>query len=334
MSKQKQNEIANWLYCEAIEGLPKILVLSGPSGCGKTVALKVLAKENGFNVIEWITPMDSGYPEQYSSSRQADKFLEFLIRATRYRSVLQESDPARQVLVVKDIPNIFFFDKQSFHNLLTQYSLYGRDPLIFICPDSEGSRVQYSLFPTEIIEKFNIDMINIHATTPAAMKNMLKRVTLILNSKASHMLEVTQDSIDEVLSNSIGDVRSTLLNIIFTSLKVPNNKLKSDCGLRGESLGLLHGVGRVINPKRIVNGDSWQFAHDPDDIAGYFQSQAKNFLHFLHENYLNTMSTIEEVDVCSDIMSLSDTMSTEWRVSFTCLFLLLLVIFILLNLIV
>ena len=47
----------------------------------------------------------------------------------------------------------------------------------------------------------------------------MKRVSGILNTKASHMLNVTQDKIDEVLSNSIGDVRSALLNLIFTSLK-------------------------------------------------------------------------------------------------------------------
>ncbi|KAK0080310.1 hypothetical protein PV325_014167 [Microctonus aethiopoides] len=315
VSKRKQNELSDWLYQQKIQaGKPRILILSGPSGCGKTVTLKVLAKENNFEVIEWITPSDSGIYENYTVSKQADKFLEFLIRTTRYNSVLENDRSSRRLLLVKDIPNVYFFNKDSFHQLLIDYLELGREPLVFICPDSEGSRVQFSLFPTDIIEKFNIDIINVNATTSTAMKNMLKRVSTILNDKGGHLLNITQHSIDEVLSNGIGDVRSTLLNIIFTSLKVPvDNKLKSDCGLRGESLGLLHGIGRVINPKRIYDGKLWKFSHDPDEIAAYFQSQASIFLHFLHENYLNTMGKIEQVDYCSDIMSLSDTISTEWR---------------------
>lgn len=60
VSKQKQNELADWLCYRTSKGKPKILVLSGPSGCGKTIALKVLAKEIGFDVVEWITPLDTG----------------------------------------------------------------------------------------------------------------------------------------------------------------------------------------------------------------------------------------------------------------------------------
>lgn len=47
----------------------------------------------------------------------------------------------------------------------------------------------------------------------------MKRVSTILNNKASQILHVTQKTIDEVLSNTIGDVRSALLNLIFASLK-------------------------------------------------------------------------------------------------------------------
>lgn len=58
ISRQKQNEISNWFQYKASKRQPSMLVLSGPSGCGKTVAIKLLAKENGFDIIEWITPID------------------------------------------------------------------------------------------------------------------------------------------------------------------------------------------------------------------------------------------------------------------------------------
>jgi len=56
--------------------------------------------------------------------------------------------------------------------------------------------------------------------------------------------------------------------------------------------------------------------HDPEEIAGFFQSLSLVFVQFLQENYLNTMRTIEEATVASDILSLTNVLNSEWRVSF------------------
>lgn len=48
--------------------------------------------------------------------RQGDKFEEFLIRATRYNSVL--SNNSRRLLLVKELPNVFLDDKEGFHSVL------------------------------------------------------------------------------------------------------------------------------------------------------------------------------------------------------------------------
>lgn len=66
---------------------------------------------------------------------------------------------------------------------------------------------------------------SINSVTQTAMKNALKRITKILNSIAGHMLHVSQNKVDEILSNSIGDIRNALLNLIFISLKGKYNKL-------------------------------------------------------------------------------------------------------------
>lgn len=60
---------------------------------------------------------------------------------------------------------------------------------------------------------------SINSVTQTAMKNMLKRVSIILNSTAKDLLNVMQQQIDEILTNNIGDARNALLNIIFISLK-------------------------------------------------------------------------------------------------------------------
>lgn len=48
--------------------------------------------------------------------RQGDRFEEFLIRATRYSSVL--SNYSSRLLLVKDFPNVFYEEKESFFSLL------------------------------------------------------------------------------------------------------------------------------------------------------------------------------------------------------------------------
>lgn len=63
ISRQKQNEISNWFQHKASMRQPSALVLSGPSGCGKTTGIRLIAKENGFDIIEWITPIDSAEDE-------------------------------------------------------------------------------------------------------------------------------------------------------------------------------------------------------------------------------------------------------------------------------
>lgn len=72
-----------------------------------------------------------------------------------------------------------------------------------------------------LLENINLFFVkySINPVTQTAMKNMLKRVSLILNSTAENLLHIMQQQIDEILSNNIGDARNALLNIIFISLK-------------------------------------------------------------------------------------------------------------------
>ncbi|XP_072745522.1 cell cycle checkpoint protein RAD17 isoform X3 [Anoplolepis gracilipes] len=281
VSKQKQNEIFNWFQYKASNRQPSMLVLSGPSGCGKTVAIKLLAKENGFNIIEWITPIDQMEDENKHVIRQGDKFEDHVIRATRYHTVL--GNCSKQLLLVKDLPNVYHEDHKGFFTLVEKYFQMGKDPVIFICTETGNSRLMQTLFAPDVREKFGIDLINVNAATQTAMKNMLKRVSGVLNSIASDMLHVSQQHIDEILSNSVGDVRSAVLNLIFISLKEESD------------------------------GDSSKFVHDPEEIAAFFQSQSVVFVQFLQENYLNTIRTIEEATVASDILSLADVLNSEWR---------------------
>ncbi|XP_011496745.1 PREDICTED: cell cycle checkpoint protein RAD17 [Ceratosolen solmsi marchali] len=312
VSRQKQQEISRWFDNKVQKGKPSILIISGPSGCGKTEALKVIAKEHNFDVIEWITPIDQVTNENTDEIvRQGEIFEDFLIRTTRYSSVL--SSYSRRLLLVKELPNTYIEEKDDFTKLLKKYCQYGREPLVFINTETSNSKLLTTLFSQTNRDTFAIDFININAVTQTALKNIMKRVSTILNTKVGYMLNITQNRIDEVLSNSIGDVRSALLNLIFYSLKV-EHKSENECNVREETLGLLHAIGRVINPKKNVNGCSWQFVHNPDDLASCFHTQANTFIRFVHENYMNTIgSNLDSVAMAVDVISLADVLSSEWK---------------------
>lgn len=48
--------------------------------------------------------------------RQGDKFEDHMIRATRYHTVL--SNCPKQLLLVKDLPNVYYEDHKSFFTLI------------------------------------------------------------------------------------------------------------------------------------------------------------------------------------------------------------------------
>lgn len=58
--KKKIQEVENWLV-ESMAGMKgrRFLLLSGPSGCGKSATIRILAKEAGLNLMEWINPLSS-----------------------------------------------------------------------------------------------------------------------------------------------------------------------------------------------------------------------------------------------------------------------------------
>lgn len=83
---------------------------------------------------------------------------------------------------------------------------------------------------------------------------------------------------------------------------------------KDESLGLLHGVGRTLYPKRMnITENKWRFEHSPESIVDQFITMPSLFVSFLHENYLRYFGDFTDLKFASEIFSASETFLNNWK---------------------
>ncbi|GAO51700.1 Rad17-domain-containing protein [Saitoella complicata NRRL Y-17804] len=276
--KKKVQDVRSWLE-GVLSGCTRkrLLILTGPAGTGKTATVEVLAKEIGFETLEWRNPTnDGGVKDEIDHDSLSRKFSDFINRGDRYSS-LEFAPSARpdnafvtpptstppdsissadrpKVILIEDIPNTFTTatnSKRAFQEAISSYLLSPRQkyPMILIITETEprGTEDTWSsrndvmsartLLTREILENRYVDVITFN---PVAKTYILKALKIVLDKEGRR---VALEIVEAIAESAAGDIRSALNSLQFLATHNSLNTssiagLKGAKRKRGEKTGL------------------------------------------------------------------------------------------------
>uniref|UniRef100_H2RXS7 RAD17 checkpoint clamp loader component n=1 Tax=Takifugu rubripes TaxID=31033 RepID=H2RXS7_TAKRU len=341
--KKKIEEVENWLRIHTTTSKGGILLLTGPSGCGKTTTVRVLAQELSIRIHEWT---NSSNMESYkfrmnglSYSSQSAQFREFLLRANKYnwlKIVGDDGTTDKKLILVEDFPNQFLRQHGSLHDILRQFVRSSRCPLVFIMSDSVNrDSSSRSLFPKDLQEELNITNISFNPVAPTAMMKVLTRISTVEAGKScGKMCVLDAAALESLCSGSSGDIRSALNSLQFISFPGQMKKKRSKktkqmdqepaIGGKDASLFLFRALGKILHckPAQCAPGPALpsHLAHHqrdpllitPEMVVEHSHMSGEVFNLYLHQNYLDFFSEVDDVAEASKYQSDADLLAANW----------------------
>ncbi|XP_070599206.1 LOW QUALITY PROTEIN: cell cycle checkpoint protein RAD17 [Erythrolamprus reginae] len=381
--KKKIEEVERWLKDHILQNQTRqggsILVLTGPSGCGKSATVEILAKDLGIQIQEWINPVSLDFKKHsdfqvafnhesdfkilpYQS--QAHIFQEFLLRANKYiklQMVGESMETDKRLILVEDMPNHFYHDPSSLHDILRSFLRTSRCPLVFIISDIFNTGIsQRSLFPKAIQEELCIATISFNPVAPTLLMKALNRIITGEISMKRDKIDVPDKALLELIcSGCSGDIRSAINTLQFSLKERPSDKslwtkrkknsvlkygtsskIKKKTvfgnfledqeipaiGSKDASIFLFHALGKILYCKRepATEVDFPQLPHhlseyerqpllvQPEDVIEKSHMPGNLFNVYLHQNYLEFFSDIDDIVRASEYLSTADFLCTNW----------------------
>uniref|UniRef100_A0A3Q3D247 RAD17 checkpoint clamp loader component n=1 Tax=Hippocampus comes TaxID=109280 RepID=A0A3Q3D247_HIPCM len=213
------------------------------------------------------------------------------------------------------------------------------------------------LFPRELMEELHISNISFNPVAPTTMMKVLTRILTNEDGKSNGRVIVPDQTVLEmVCSGSSGDIRSAINNLQFASQKEAlrgNHPLKSKVmavsrstlrkkskpkngqegqppvGMKDTCLFLFRALGKILHCKKAECAFALQLpSHlsqhhreslqvDPEWVIEHSYVSGEFFNLYLHQNYLDFFSEMEDVEKASEYMSDADLLTSDWMSSNT-----------------
>ncbi|XP_021566808.1 cell cycle checkpoint protein RAD17 isoform X3 [Carlito syrichta] len=211
---------------------------------------------------------------------QVAVFKEFLLRATKYDKLQMIGDDLRtdkKIILVEDLPNQFYRDSHSLHEVLRTYVQIGRCPLIFIVSDSPSEdNNQRLLFPKEIQEECCIASISFNPVAPTIMMKFLNRIlTIEVNKNGGKIIVPDKTSLELLCQGCSGDIRSAINSLQFSSSKGENNLWPRKKGVLLKSDAVLSKSKRRKKPDTVFENQEVQAIGGKDVSLFLFRALGK-----------------------------------------------------------
>lgn len=238
------------------------LLLYGPTGSSKTSCVKVLAKEFGVEIKQFVIKNNLSTSEDYIDERrkfdhdldikkegfhftQEKLFKNFFLSEFKYSTIQHNQvlnscsentgisngfcHQDKELLLIEDIPNVFYMKPNLFHEILRKARnrfVSQRIPAVFIISEN-GHSDAYKLIPKQLQVELGMEVINFRPITDTALSKALSKIC---------GEQLSKDEIRAIVSQCCGDIRSAIntLEIKYAHLlsKTDQNKKRKDSGGR------------------------------------------------------------------------------------------------------
>ncbi len=266
-----------------VKGYKKAVMLAGPPGIGKTSMALVAAREAGLDVLEFNA-------SDTRSKTSMQKYLKESFQSNTISS-FYGSAPKRKVIIMDEVDGLGAGDRGGNMQLI-QFIKTTKVPVICICNDKQNQKVKSLLNYCE-------DMMYRKPTFNQIQARILKIC-------AKEHIKVTPSVIENLVKQTNADIRQ-ILNILNTFASDPSQSIDYfNCvNEKDVSIGIFEIANKSFTKEFKRKSFSEQFE--------LFFSDYELAPLMVHENYLKTSMSIEDMAEAADSMSFGDVLTTTMR---------------------